>query len=67
MQLHGPDWVFEIDNRAAIRIAMSVLRKHGQQITVQSVATVSGLSVPVVVATMRQMQAEHKAKEQGNA
>lgn len=51
----GKDFAFEIDNRDLVRLAMRELRERKQQITVQAVAALSGLSVAEVVATMRQM------------
>lgn len=59
MQISGKDWTLEVSEQDLVRMAMSTLRKNNEKITVQSVSTVSGLSVPQVIATMRQMAREH--------
>lgn len=58
-EIVGKDFCFVVPDTDLVRLAMGQLRNEQIKITVQAVADRSGLTVPQVIATMRQMQAEH--------
>lgn len=61
-EIASKDFVFVVPDRDLVRLAMREMRESKQKITVQAIASLSGLPVEQTIATMKEMQAEYERR-----